>query len=691
VTLFLASLLALYFELVVIRYLSTEIRVFAYLKNLPLIASFLGLGVGMILGKPPKLSKRAFPFIAATLFLLIAYASPLHFTHLVFPGGDYVVWGSIWNIGSPLRLLLLYLSTILGVLGLIIEFFVVLGGIVGQELSLHPPVRAYGLNLGGSLAGILAFATLSFFHLPPVVWVLGGFLLALPLFIDNWLAVATFAVIAYAIPGAQPNTYWSPYYRITLDQLRPPSDWPSPAAYLLNVNHDYHQKAVDLSAAFMARYPEAEPNRSARATYELPYRFVENPADVLVVGAGTGNDVAAALRHGAKHIDAVEIDPVILELGRKYHPERPYDSSRVTSYLDDARAFFKKTRRKYDLIVFGYLDSHTLLTSFSSLRLDNYVYTLESFREARGLLKPGGTLVLAFASGRSFVTDRLFSSLTRAFGVPPLVYDTRYDESGVVFVEGVARPEIIPIEFPEISKQLQLRASASAPATDRWPFLYLRGKTIPFSIASVLILFLAGSLTLIGRRLGVSNLADPESLHFFFLGAGFLLLETKGVTQLALLFGSTWVVNAVVIGAFLAMALLANTVIMLRPISRHTAYVGLFVSLGLDTIFPYTLLGGLPPALKVMAAGSLVGLPVFFSGLVFSESFRDLAQPWRGLGVNLLGAVVGGTLENTVMLAGTPILGALAIVLYGASAVFARKGSLPRPLRLPVCAEGSLA
>src|SRR5712691_12113472 len=85
--LFMASFLALYFELVVIRYLSTEIRVFAYLKNLALIASFFGIGLGMILGKPPKVLKRFFPLIATGLFLLIAFASPLRLTHLPVPGG----------------------------------------------------------------------------------------------------------------------------------------------------------------------------------------------------------------------------------------------------------------------------------------------------------------------------------------------------------------------------------------------------------------------------------------------------------------------------------------------------------------------------------------------------------------------------------------------------------------------------
>src|SRR3984893_12786814 len=75
--LLLANFLALYFELVVIRYLSTEVRVFAYLKNLALIASFFGIGLGMVLGKPPKSVGRFFPLVTAALFLLITFASPL--------------------------------------------------------------------------------------------------------------------------------------------------------------------------------------------------------------------------------------------------------------------------------------------------------------------------------------------------------------------------------------------------------------------------------------------------------------------------------------------------------------------------------------------------------------------------------------------------------------------------------------
>src|SRR6476661_1209962 len=91
--LFLASFLALYFELVVIRYLSTEIRVFAYLKNLALVASFFGIGLGMILGKSPKTMKRFFPLFALSLFFVVAFASPLKLTHLPVPGGQYEMFG----------------------------------------------------------------------------------------------------------------------------------------------------------------------------------------------------------------------------------------------------------------------------------------------------------------------------------------------------------------------------------------------------------------------------------------------------------------------------------------------------------------------------------------------------------------------------------------------------------------------
>jgi len=689
--LLLASFLALYFELVVIRYLSTEIRVFAYVKNLPLIASFFGLGIGMILGGAPKRLSRAFPFLATLLFLLIGFAPELHLVHIPFPPLDYVVWGSLPVEGVlPHIQVFEYLLVTVGILMLLVAFFIVLGGIVGREFSYFRPLPGYSINLVGSLLGILAFTALSYLDLPPAVWLCAGLLAAFPFLRKHRRVILLFLLVVVVTGVTQRSAFWSPYYRINLVRRPPPTGWTQPSAYLLTVNHDYHQKLIDLSPAFVSRYPTAEPNCSALPTYELPYQLIGSPKEVLVVGAGTGNDVAAALRHGVEHIDAVEIDPLIYRLGVRYHPERPYSSPRVTMFIDDARAFFKKTHKTYDLIVFGYLDSHTLLSSFSSVRLDNYVYTLESFQEARGHLRQGGSLVLAFAGGHSFLTERIFATLAQAFGVRPRAYYTHYDTAGVVFLEGAAQNAPIPVDFPEITDQLVKDAHDVILATDNWPFLYLIGRTIPFCILWVLIPFLFWCFTVFGWNVGFPRVAKPGHLHLFFLGAAFLLLETGGVTRLSLLFGSTWVVNAVVIGSFISMAFLANTLVMFRTVSRRSAYLGLFLSLGLNLIFPYAVLDGLQPALKVIAAAAIVGLPVFFSGLVFSRSFRDFDQPSQALGVNLLGAVIGGTLENFVMVGGTPILGRMAIAVYALSAVFLPRSRTPSAASsLPAAKQGS--
>ena len=697
--LFLASFLALYFELVVIRYLSTEIRVFAYLKNLALVASFFGIGLGMILGKPPSSLRRFFSLVAAALFLPIAFAAPLRLTHLPVPGGEYEMLGSLPFVpAGPWGALLFPLMTLVFfvvvsiLLNLVVMFFIVLGGIVGEQFGKLESLSGYGVNLAGSLAGIVAFTAVSFSGAPPVIWVLIGMIVAVPFFRRQPWSVAGLALLVCAMGMAQfdksangnynqpggalpQQTFWSPYYRITLHEVPPPPGWSHPRAYFVDVNHDYHQKMLDLSPEFVRRYPNAEPNRSGVASYDFPYRLVPRPERVLVVGAGTGNDVAAALRHGAEHVDAVEIDPVLVKLGRKYHPEHPYDSDRVAVVVDDARAFFKRAEQKYDLIVFGYLDSHTLLTSFSALRLDDYVYTLESFHEARNLLRDNGTLVLGFDSGRSFISDRLFGTLTRAFDKTPVTYYTGFDGAGVVFVEGKAATNLLT-DYPEISKELQSHENSNTLSTDRWPFIYLRSRTIPIAILGVLVIFLCFAVGVLRRNVSLRGLANRQGLHLFFLGAGFMLLETKGVTELSLLFGSTWIVNAVVIAAFLIMGLLANTLVMIRPVSQWFAYSALFIVLSTSIFLPYSLFAALPTLQRVFAAAALVGLPVFFSGLVFSRSFRDVEPAAQGLGVNLLGAVIGGALENLVMIGGTPILGILAILLYGLSALFASRQEL---------------
>ena len=160
--------------------------------------------------------------------------------------------------------------------------------------------------------------------------------------------------------------------------------------------------------------------------YMLPY-FLNRDAggqsfeDVLIIGAGSGNDVAAALRQGARHVDAVEIDPVIYDLGRRDHPNRPYRDPRVTVHLEDGRGFVRKTEQRYDLIIYALVDSLALHSSYSSVRLESFLFTEEAFRDVKAKLKPGGVFALYNYYRQGWVVGRLEKLAETVFGARPIV------------------------------------------------------------------------------------------------------------------------------------------------------------------------------------------------------------------------------------------------------------------------------
>src|SRR5260370_23540494 len=124
--------------------------------------------------------------------------------------------------------------------------------------------------------------------------------------------------------------------------------------------------------------------------YALPYLLNRDSGqprfhDILIIGAGSGNDVSRALQWAAPdaRIDAVEIDPLIQELGMQNHPDHPYKDPRVTAHLGDGRNYLRSSHRHYDLIVFALVDSLVLHSSVSNIRLESYLFTMESMAEVR--------------------------------------------------------------------------------------------------------------------------------------------------------------------------------------------------------------------------------------------------------------------------------------------------------------------
>jgi hypothetical protein len=345
----------------------------------------------------------------------------------------------------------------------------------------------------------------------------------------------------------------------------------------------------------------------------------------------------------------------------------------VTVANDDARSFFKRTTQRYDLIVFGMLDAHTVLSSFSSVRLDSFVYTQESLREAASHLSSGGVISIGFsttAQESDWLGRRLYSMLAEATGREPIAVRAAYDAS-TIFVAGPGVAQWAAVDG-EVSPNVIDRRTFDTPvepASDDWPFLYLRSRGLPMMPYGVV---LAGLLVVsfVLLRFALRARSGGAEWQMFFLGAGFMLVEVKAISQLSLLFGSTWIVNSVVISAILIMALAANLFVTLRrPSSPLLAYTLLGLAILVDFALPRDLMVSWPLAARTLLGALPAALPLAFAGVIFATGFARSSDPARALGWNLLGAVVGGALEYLSMATGLASLGMLALGLYGLSLV----------------------
>ena len=694
-TLFLASALTLFAELALIRWVATEIRVFAYVKNLALLLCFLGFGLGCALARQrPRWQTAATALLGLIVIVRLPWRGPRIMETLSQSLGaaqDVEIWATGTRHDTTGFLLAVVVTTIL--LLLITYIFIPIGQTVSREIELAPrPLYGYSWNLAGSLAGILAFFAVSWMALPPAVWftiVLAGMALLQSNRSSAFrLAAAIIPVVLLLFDASTPHQFrlWTPYQQIEVeDEYLPNGDL---FGTLIRVNHTGYQSIVNLSPEFLGLHPGLLKESPDENPYNLPFRFAPRNPSVLIVGSGTGNDVAGALRNQSRSVDAVEIDPKILALGRSRHPEHPYDDPRVSAHLTDARAFMKRTTARYDLILFGLLDSHTQLSDYSNMRLDNFVYTEESFREARALLAPNGIIFIKFQINHFFMGQRLAEMLNRTFGKPPVVFfaPSSYSTDATCFViSPSSQVETSLAADPRLRQLVDARprsflappsgaatgaVTPVAVTTDDWPYLYHQGHWIPgiFYLLSALVILLAAVFYF---QIPEARTRVP-SLFFFSMGAGFLLLETQVVSRLALYFGTTWQVNGIVIAAILSALLLANFVIDRRgqrsSWPRSWTVAGILVGIACAYFVPFNRIPG-SAALVGSFAALIFAIPVFFAGLLFASEFRSADSPAAALGANMLGAVVGGLLENLSLIIGMKALLLVAALLYSLAAL----------------------
>jgi spermidine synthase len=681
----LASVLGLFLELLMIRWVSSEVQIFAYFKNFVLIACFLGFGLGCYLVRR-RINLLSLLVPMATLAVIVKLPWPaLRQLIMDLPGfigatSEVNTWGvpNIPTGSTSFYLLGMAMLVVVPIFALISFAFVPVGQWVGWYLENAPNgIFGYTINIVGSLVGIGLYTLLCFLFQPPPVWfLLAGIMLVWfvwPLARLRWASVIviTFCVALTMIgPGGGSKVYWSPYQKLTVTPVQQDGEI---TGYQLATNGNWYQQIFNLSPAFVASHPKNFKQEPVEwNAYNLPYHFYQDPPSVLVLGAGTGNDVAAALRNGAGHVTAVEIDPLILKLGKKLHFEKPYDSPRVNAVLDDARSYVETTNDRYDMVVFSLLDSHTTSSYYSNIRIDNYVYTLEALQATKRLLKPDGIMVVKFYVMTPWIAGRLNGLVQSVFGRAPLQVQAGADTfttAGRFFIAGSQERIDRALAEPTLAAYVQTHqdfpmAKASL-TTDDWPYFYQHEPGLPESViilSAVLVLL----CWLFMRQTGA--LVSSLRWHFFFLGAGFLLLEAQIISKMALLFGTTWLVNSIVIAGLLLLIVAANFLVQWMPtIPVAVGYAGILCTIAAGYFIPMERLFFQSIWVKALAATAVLCLPVFFAGIVFIRSFAREGFRGEALGSNLLGALTGGMLESLSMWTGIRSLLIIAGLLYLAS------------------------
>lgn len=638
-----SSALMLFLELALIRWLGENVVFLSYFTNFILLGSFLGIGLGFLHAD----RRSRFGALPSVLFSLVAVV-------VVFPGEisrggeDVIFFGALDVTGLPIWVILPVLFA-----GAAAVMYLVAHAVARVFIE-FPPLEAYRLDIVGSLLGIAGFSVLSVVHAPPlvwgvvaaaVIWWLGG-----PAVSGRGRLLLAGLVVVLGAQSAVGTFQWSPYYRIEAFEQ---SD-----VIHVNVNGIPHQTIRS-----------NDQRRLAEPIYETPYEIssVTSPERVLIVGAGTGSDVALALEAGAASVDAVEIDPVIYEIGRQRHPERPYDDPRVRVVIDDGRAFMESAEPGYDLVLFALPDSLTLVAGQSGLRLESFLFTQEAVNRAVELLDDDGVFAMYNYYTEDWLLDRLAATMQAAVAGTPCVV-APVGGAGLAMI--AAGPGLVETACPGEARDL---TAAPAPATDDYPFLYVRNRGLPsFYLIAVLSILLVSMLAI--RRAGLPRRAVRSNLDLFLMGAAFLLLETKSVVQFALWFGTTWAVNAMVFGGVLLSVLAAvETARRVRLPSPGVLYAGLLATVAVAWAVPAATLLELDSGPRLAVAIAVTFAPIFMANLVFAQRFESTSHSAAAFGVNLLGAMVGGVLEYAALAVGYRALALVVGALYGAAFVVWRR------------------
>lgn len=676
--------LATFTALTLVRLLTSELHFLSYFQSLLWAAHLLGLGVGCLnaLVGRARVRMSDWFWIFGTIVVLLA---AIQFTRLrdlaALKDGTLVDFCPQYLTGD-LQQEAAVVAGIVIALFLVVGCFVSLGLLAGSLVARTSVLDSLGIYfLAGVLAWVIYSLTLAFSAPAAVLvcMVAVGYLLSSGMVIKNWiiagvalccsLSFETFvepnAVISERKShGAYFKSFWAPEYHV---QTYPLVDKDDVLGFAVTANHSFCQMVTNLQASessitrLVLKHNEL--NGYSNQFFAIPYFAAKEPKSVLILGAGAGNEVRQALSAGAVKVDAVDGRGWLFKLAELEH-QMALSSPKVRRFIMDPRLFLKSSHEKYDLIVFGLLDGPPVYSPYSVLSPDSFVYTVESFADAREHLNPNGYIALAIKPVEGWYVHRAINDLRLVFGGVSAVVKQpfRYyifasltpSQSLGEYLRKSIDPKLIASQ-----EEILLKVKSGLTCLDDWPFEFIlfRGLARPYLLA--LVLFMAIAWLQIGRLMNVrttqpltgqegenkQQVIDGKGMCVLLSASAYMLCSVKATTTLAFNFGATWQV-AVATGIALFLTGAASYWLSCLKIKLPVWILWplILALLGFDYLFNYAAIESIPSSTaKVLLGGFLplalpfgIGVALFRVAERLSDARVSLALIWFGL---TLGAV----------------------------------------------------
>ncbi len=334
----------------------------------------------------------------------------------------------LWDAGQPLRLLLIYLL-------LTLPFFFVANSIgltlarYGSEIS-----RVYASDLMGASMGSLGVILLLFLVFPSTALQVLGTMAIVAAALAWWemklhprpvaFVLILFSFISLLLPASLMKPVVSPFKGLNqmlnisgtriVEEISSPlgliSILESPMVPLRHVP-GLSLNATDEPLPQLGLFTDADamtvitahPKSREKLAYldqtssALPYHLFKQEK-ILILGAGGGSDILQANYHGVEQIDAVELNPQIIELVQEKYKEfsgQIYSAPNVNIHIAEARGYVSGSRESYDLIQVALLDSFGASSAGLYALSENYLYTVEALQEYVNHLSVEGMLAIS--------------------------------------------------------------------------------------------------------------------------------------------------------------------------------------------------------------------------------------------------------------------------------------------------------